>query len=279
MESSISKDLLINLKEKVEWVTNQTLMIHKRAPETRLASSLSAIEIFVSLYYGKILNFDPQSPLGEARDRFIISKGHGSVSMYPILGDLGFFDIEELHNVCKEGSFLGAIPDPIVPGYETINGSLGHGLGVACGCAVALRRKKSNSKVFVLVGDGELYEGANWESAMFAAHHQLDNLTVIVDYNKICMLGHCENVIDFFSLAEKFKAFHWDVEEVDGHSVEEVYLALDKYKTLENKKPKIIVAHTLKGKGVPQLENKSLSHVMGLNSEGVLKLIEEKNGN
>ena len=127
------------LKAKAKSVRIETLKIHKAAPETRVASSLSPIELFVSLYYGKILNFNPKDPRDDARDRFIISKGHGSISMYPLLADLGFFDKAELGNVCKNGSFLGGIPDPVIPGYETVNGSLGHGLGVGCGMAVALK--------------------------------------------------------------------------------------------------------------------------------------------
>lgn len=125
------------LKEKSKFVRCETLKIHKIAPETRVASSLSTIEIFVSLYYGGILNFNPNDPKDDDRDRFIISKGHGSISMYPLLADIGFFDENELNNVCKDGTFLGGIPDPIIPGYETVNGSLGHGLGVGCGIAVA----------------------------------------------------------------------------------------------------------------------------------------------
>ena len=117
------------LRKKAKEIRKETLLIHKRAPETRVASSLSPIEVFVALYYGKVLNFDPKNPLWEGRDRFVISKGHGSISMYPILADLGFFDKSELEKVCRPGSFLGGIPDPIIPGYETINGSLGHGMG------------------------------------------------------------------------------------------------------------------------------------------------------
>ena len=125
-----------NLKEKAHWVWRETLEIHRRAPETRLASSLSSVEIFVALYYGDILRFNPSFPLDEARDRCVISKGHGSICMYPILADLGFFPIHELQKVCHSGGFLGGIPDPVIPGYETVNGSLGHGLGVATGMAL-----------------------------------------------------------------------------------------------------------------------------------------------
>jgi len=160
------------LSEKAKWVWRETLKVHRRAAETRIASSLSPIEIFVALYYGGVLRFDPKKPWAEERDRCIISKGHGSICMYPILADLGFFPMSELERVCVKGGFLGGIPDPVIPGYETVNGSLGHGAGVGTGMALGLKRKKSDRSVFVIVGDGELHEGANWEAFMFASHHK-----------------------------------------------------------------------------------------------------------
>lgn len=182
--------MIINLpylQKKAHWVWQETLAIHRRAPETRIASSLSAVEIFVTLYYGEILKFRAHDPFWPERDRFIISKGHGSISMYPILADLGFFPKDALKTVCQPGSFLGGIPDPVIPGYETINGSLGHGLGVATGIALALKKLNRNESVFVLTGDGELHEGANWEAIMFASQHGLDNLNLIIDNNNISM--------------------------------------------------------------------------------------------
>ena len=151
------------------WVRKETLKIHKITPDTRLASSLSPIEILVSLYYGEILKFNPKNLQWQERDRFIISKPHGAVSIYPILADLGFFDKKELKRVGQNGSLLGGIPDASVPGFETTHGALGHGLGVACGMAIALKRMKSNSKILVLLGDGELYAGSVWEAIMIAS--------------------------------------------------------------------------------------------------------------
>ena len=140
----------LDMKAKAQWVWRETLRIHRRAVETRIASSLSPIEIFVALYYGGVLRFDPAQPLADSRDRCIISKGHGSICMYPILADLGFFGMQELERVCETGGFLGGIPDPVIPGYETVNGSLGHGLGVGSGVAVGLKRKGSDRSVFVI---------------------------------------------------------------------------------------------------------------------------------
>lgn len=264
------------LKSKSKFIRIETLKIHKLAPETRVASSLSPIEIFVSLYYGNILNYNPKNPRDNDRDRFIISKGHGSISMYPLLADLGFFDKSELNKVCQEGTFLGGIPDPIIPGYETINGSLGHGLGVGTGIAVALKTKQKKQNIVVLTGDGELNEGSNWEAIMFAQQHKLDNLTLIIDYNKTSMLDFSKNIIDMNSLNKKFEAFNWEVYEVvDGHDIEEVYNTLKNTISIRNKKPKVVIVNTIKGKGVPFLETNSLSHILSINQDDIDYLIKE----
>ncbi len=264
------------LKSKSKFIRCETLRIHKLAPETRVASSLSPIEIFVSLYYGGILNFNAKDPRDESRDRFIISKGHGSISMYPLLADVGFFDKKEIDNVCTNGSFLGGIPDPIIPGYETVNGSLGHGLGVGCGMAVALKTKQKKQNVIVLTGDGELNEGSNWEAIMFAPQHNLDNFTLIVDYNKVSMLDFSKNIIDLNSLNAKFEAFNWKVYEViDGHDVEEVSTTLKEAINDRDNKPKVVIVNTIKGKGVPFLETHSLSHILSVKPDDIDTLIQE----
>jgi len=195
----------------------EALRIHAIAPETRIASSLSAVEIYTCLFYGGLMHYNPQNPRDPSRDRLIVSKGHGSISLYPILADRGFFDKEELMKVCKSGSFLGGIPDPVIPGYETVNGSLGHGPGVGCGMALALKRLGMKNRVVVVTGDGELHEGAVWEAFMFAAQHQLDNLILIVDDNNRCMLNNTELVVGLAPMADKFRAFGWSANHVDGH--------------------------------------------------------------
>lgn len=267
-----------NELEKIcDWVWRQTLAIHKLAPETRIASSLSPIEIFVSLYYGKVLDFYPKEPLSDQRDRFIISKGHGSISMYPILADLGFFKKEELSRVCKKGSFLGGIPDPIIPGYETVNGSLGHGLGVASGVAIGLKARGKSESVFVLCGDGELHEGACWEAIMLASHKGLDNLNLIVDNNKICMLDHTENIVSLGNLKARLEAFGWHAKEIDGHNVTAVLEALNEMKTQNRRKPKALICNTVKARGLPGLENQPLCHVMNPEQSLLSELLEGKN--
>jgi len=240
----------------------------------RLASSLSPIEIFVALYYGRVLEFEPSEPYAENRDRCIISKGHGSICMYPLLSDLGFFPMEELQRVCQKGSFLGGIPDPVIPGYETVNGSLGHGLGVGTGIALALKRKQALNSVFVIVGDGELHEGSNWEAIMLASQHHLDNLHMIVDSNRISMLGFTDEIVSHGNLAERLTSFGWCCDEVDGHDVECLQTTLSKMKWQQDGKPKALIAHTIKGRGVPGLENAELSHIMNPKPELIDRLLE-----
>lgn len=221
---------------------------------------------------------DPSNPRWDGRDRCIISKGHGSLCMYPILADLGFFPLSELEHIAQEGSFLGGIPDPVIPGYETINGSLGHGAGVACGVALALKRKDMNQDVYVVTGDGELHEGSNWEAFMFAAQNKLDNLNIIVDDNQICMLGATDGIVSHRDLAQKFEAFGWSTREVkDGHSVKDVTEALQDSRKERLGKPKVIIATTRKGNRVPGLENAPLSHVTAIKPELIDDLLGNKN--
>jgi transketolase len=266
----------VNLQQKAQWVWRETLKIHRRAPETRLASSLSVIEIFVALYYGGVLRFDPKHPLSDDRDRCIISKGHGSICMYPILADLGFFSLSELERVCQAGSFLGGIPDPVIPGYETVNGSLGHGLGVAAGVALALKTKQSARHVFVITGDGELHEGANWEAIMFASHHRLDNLHLIVDDNQISMLGHTDDIVSHGQLIERLQAFGWECMQVNGHDVGAVQQSLQTMSSQFRGRPKALIAKTRKGHRVPLLEDAALCHIMNPKPELLDTLLAEE---
>lgn len=266
---------VVGLMEKCQWVRAETLKIHKIAPGIRVASALSCVEILVALHYGNILQCNPKKPYDEERDRFIISKAHGTVSYYPVLADLGYFPKNQLSKVGKSGSILGDIPDNSIPGYETINGSLGHGLGVACGIALALKAKESQRSVYVLLGDGELYEGSVWESIMFASQHKLDNLVLIIDNNKICMLDYCSKIINLEPIEDKLKCFGWEVFSVDGHDIEKLQAVLSKSSCLRSGKPKVVIANTIKGKGVPKLEGDSLCHIRALKPEEIDALTRE----
>lgn len=264
------------LRDRARQVWRETLAIHLSAPETRIASSLSPIEIFVALYDGGILHHVPAEPLHPDRDRLIVSKGHGSICLYPILADRGFFPREELQRVCRQGGILGGIPDPVIPGYETVNGSLGHGLGVGAGMALGTRRMGAARNVFVLCGDGELHEGAMWEAIMFAAHHGLDNLNLIVDDNRIAMLGRTEEMLAHGDLAARLAAFGWDARVVaDGHDIVAVHGELAAMKARREGRPKAVIARTIKGRGLPGIEDMPLSHVMAPRPEDLRRLLGE----
>ena len=266
------------LAEKARMVFEKTLRIHKACPETRLASSLSCIEILVALHYGGVLRFDPKNPLAESRDRFIISKGHGSISFYPILADLGFIDERELFAPCTLESKLKAIPDTLIEGYETTNGSLGHGLGVGAGMALGLALKGSDSRVFVLSGDGELLEGSVWEAVMFAGHHRLSNLFLVVDRNKLCMLGHCEEIVALDPLTAKFEAFGWRAVQTDGHDAAGLARVLRSVREETQDGPVAVVADTVKGRGVERLERDPLCHIRSLGAEEVDRILAARGG-
>jgi transketolase len=214
----------------------------------------------LAVLYGAVLRVDPARPDWPDRDRFILSKGHGAAIVYALLAERGFFPREWLGTYGQDGSRLaGHLTRAGVPGVEVATGSLGHGLAIGCGMALAARRDGRPSRVFVLLSDGECDAGATWEAALFAPHHRLDNLVAIVDYNKIQSFGAVEDVLDLEPLADKWRAFRWATVEIDGHDVGAVRAALQAVPR-EPGRPTAIVAHTVKGKGVSFMENELAWH-------------------
>ena len=251
----------IDLRERADWVRGQVIEMCRMAEGGHAASSLSIVELLVVLYYGKILHYKPTDPHWDERDRFILSKGHGVVALYPILADLGFFPKEELAKMCKPGGMLGSHPDAFVPGIELTTGSLGHGLGVGAGMALGFKMDGLPNKVVVLLGDGECQEGAVWEAAMFAAQHNLDNLTAIIDRNRLSTIDFTEKYLKLEPFSHKWKAFGWNVDLIiDGHSCRAIKRVLKMQ--YDNSKPRVIIANTVKGKGVPEFENNPRAHTM-----------------
>ncbi len=246
----------IELEKKAQWVRRQTLELCVRGDTGHLVSSLSCTDILVALYYGGILRYDPIKPKWDVRDRFIMSKGHGGIALYPILADLGYFPEEELENYGQDGCILGGHPDSNIAGIETITGSLGHGLGIAVGMALSGKLDKKDYKVITLLGDGECYEGSIWESANFAGSHELGNLIAVIDRNGISATDFTENYKRLEPLAEKWEVFGWQVECVDGHSFEQLIYAFD----VMHEKPLVVIANTIKGKGVSFMENQPMCH-------------------
>jgi transketolase len=230
-----------------------------RANASHVGSALSTADILAVLY-GRILRLDPSDPDWSERDRFILSKGHGCSALYAVLAESGYFDVAELETFCTNGSPLaGHATHKDMPGVEVSTGSLGHGLPLATGMALAGKRDGKGYRVFCLLSDGECDEGSTWEPALFAPHHGLDNLVAIVDYNKIQSLGRVEEVIDLDPLSDKWRAFGWAVEEIDGHDIEAVERALADVPLVPGK-PTCVVAHTVKGKGVSYMEDELLWH-------------------
>lgn len=270
----LSEADLAHMRQQVKAVTVACLRHHALVPEARIASNLSLIEILVCLYYGRLLAFSPGRPLWPGRDRLIVSKGHGAVALCRILADLGFQAPAVGGGTVAAGMPEGSIPDCAIPGIETLNGALGHGLGVAAGMAMALRLQNSASRVVVLHGDGELMEGAVWEAVMWAAHHRLGNLIMIVDANKKCMLDTCARTIDLEPLEEKFRAFAWQVDRVDGHDLPGLHAAMAKA-FLPASRPRVLIADTVKGRGIPALERDDRCHVRRLSQSEIERRLTE----
>lgn len=234
-------------------------MMTNRAKSSHVGSSLSMAELLAVLY-AKVLRVKPDDPDWSERDRFILSKGHGCAALYAVLAESGFFPLEWLETFYLNGSRLaGHATHSQVPGVEISTGSLGHGLSIATGMALAAQRDKKTYRVFCLLSDGECDEGSTWEPILFAAHHKLDNLVAMVDYNKIQSLGTVREVLDLEPFADKWRAFNWAVREVDGHNADEVETVLSSV-PFEAGRPSCIVAHTVKGKGVSFMENLLLWH-------------------
>jgi transketolase len=230
-----------------------------RAKSSHVGGGLSMAEILAVLY-GRILKVRPDDPAWPERDRFILSKGHACAGLYAVLAERGFFPLSDLQSFYQDGSrLLGHATHVGVNGVECATGSLGHGLSIACGMALAARSSTPAFRVFAVLSDGECDEGSIWEAALFAGHHRLDNLTVIIDYNRIQSLGATDQVLTLDPLIDKWRAFGWAALEVNGHSVEELSGALSKLPH-EAPRPTCIVAHTIKGKGVSFMENQLLWH-------------------
>jgi len=227
-------------------------MVH-HAGASHIGACLSAADVLAVLYRAA-LRVDPERPDWPDRDRFILSKGHTAAALYAVLAERGFFPVDWLATYCDDGSRLAGHVSHHVPGVDYSTGSLGHGLSIGCGVALSAKRNTRPFRAFVMLGDGECDEGTVWEAAIFAAHHKLDNLVAIVDYNKIQSFGTVKEVLDLDPLADKWSAFGWAVREIDGHDHEQIHDVLTAI-PFQPGRPSVILAHTIKGKGVGFMEN------------------------
>jgi len=251
-------------------------MVH-RVDASHIGGALSVADI-LAVIYGKVLKCDPLNPEWDERDRLIFSKGHCCSSLYAALACTGFFPEEELETFGHNGSPMMTHLSHAVAGVEFSTGSLGHGLPIACGKALAAKRQGKDWRVFAVLSDGEMDEGSTWEAMLFAAQHQLDNLVLVIDYNKIQSLGRVEEIMDLEPLAEKFSAFRWSAHEVDGHHHAQLEKELSAV-PFEKGKPSCLIAHTVKGKGVDFMENTLEWHYRSPNADLLASAIKQLRDN
>ena len=264
----------MNTTELAKTIRLKTLEMTSRGGGSHIASIFSMADIIACLY-GQVMHLDPKDPKWEGRDRFILSKGHAGAAIYVALAERGFFDKAWLDAYYTNGSIMsGHVSHKGVPGVELSTGSLGHGMPVSCGHAYALKQRGSKSRMYCVLSDGECDEGSNWEAFLFAGHHKLSNLVAVVDYNKIQSLASTEETLGLEPFVDKFKAFRWDVVEVDGHNHEELCRALDVDPKAQDK-PRAVIAHTTKGKGVSFMEKTVLWHYRTAKGEEYTKAHDE----
>ena len=252
--------LKIKLDKRAKYLRGLVVRCLLGGGRGHMGSAMSLIEI-LRVIYDDVANINKKNHSKVDRDRIILSKGHGCLALYAILADKGLFSLKELDKASKSKSILGGHPEKHkVKGVEASTGALGHGLPIAVGQALAAKMKKKKYKTYVIVGDGEINEGSVWEAALSASKHKLNNLKVIIDYNKIQSYGFTSEVLDLEPLKNKWKSFGFEVSEVNGHDINELKKNLFKFKKNKKLKPSVTICHTIKGKGFPFAENNPLWH-------------------
>lgn len=255
-------------------VRRSVLHMTHRAKASHVGTSFSMIDLLAVLY-SDILRIDTRRPEWADRDRFVLSKGHGAAGLYATLAERGFFPADWLESYCQDGSALAAhVSHHGVPGVDVSTGSLGHGLSIACGMALAARAKRQDHRVFAMLSDGECDEGSIWEAMLFAPQHGLDNLVAIVDYNKIQSFGTVKEVLDLEPFAAKWRACRWATREIDGHNYAQIHTALSSV-PFERGRPSAIIAHTVKGKGVSFMENQLSWHYRSVDAAELAQALVE----
>ena len=264
----------VTLRALAREVRKDILKMTSEAQSGHPGGAMSAADIIVTLYYYK-MRHNPENPKWEERDRFVLSKGHVCPALYSVLARTGYFPLEKLHEFRRLDGDLQGHPDMHkTPGIEISTGSLGHGIGAAVGMAMGLKLSGSDSKVYCMIGDGEAQEGSVWEASMAASHYNLDNLVVILDNNNLQIDGPVDEVMSIYPAVEKWKAFGWHVVEINGHDFKEIKAALDEADTVKYK-PTMIIAKTVKGKGVSFMENRAEWHGKALPPELLREALKE----
>lgn len=268
-------DSLQELEQKATQLRKDMLQIYGKAGIGHITSGLSCMDFLVALYYGGILKYDPINPQWEERDIFLMSKGHGSTALFPVLADLGFFSRDLLDSCTLDGSEFGLCLNGNIPGTEATTGSLAIGFGMAAGIAKAKKMNRKYEIVVTMLGDGECYEGAVWETALFAGANHLNNLIAVVDRNHLCITDFTENLIPLEPYDDKWKAFGWDVKHIDGHNIKEILDAFKNVHSYPRKNPLVIIGDTIKGNGVDFIENRPLMHGIAVTGKELKKALEE----
>jgi transketolase len=264
---------ILNYKEIANETRKIVLRLIYQAQTSHIGSNFSCIDILTVLY--SIANIDKD--LKEDRDRIVISKGWVAATVYALLAKKGIIPEEDLETYCENGSKYIGLAEPYVRGIEAAGGSMGFGLPFGVGFALAKKLKKEKGKAFILMSDGEMDCGTTWESALISAHHKLDNLTVVVDFNGLQAMGKVKEILDIEPLKDKWEAFGWEVREIDGHNFEEIERSLTA-PSLQKEKPIVIIAKTIKGKGVSFMEEKNLYHYKAPSDEEYQMALKELNG-
>lgn len=263
------------LAEKARLIRSHALRMSSKGKAPHVGSALSCVDILVALYF-RVARVGPHTCADPDRDRVILSKGHASAALYACLAERGFLSVSQLDTYCADGSLLAEHPSRgTIPGVEVTTGSLGHGLGLGAGIALAARMRRSDARVFVVLSDGECNEGSIWEAAIWAPRRNLGNLNAIVDFNKLQATGRSEEITQLAPLREKWEAFGWDAVEIDGHDQRELLLALE---APPGARPRAIVAHTIKGRGVSFMEGNLEWHYRPPSEDELRRALAEVRG-
>ena len=272
MSAIDEKDIKL-LADKAKQLRRLIIKMLAQAGSGHPGGSLSAADIITCLYF-KVMRYNPKEPNWPERDRFHMSKGHCCPALYAALSEAGYFPLEHLWTLRKFGSLLQGHPDRRTPGVEVASGSLGQGLSVALGMTLSGRIDKKNYRVYCLMGDGEIQEGNIWEAAMACAHYKCDELCAVLDYNGFQIDGCIKEIMNLEPLVDKWRSFGWHTIEIDGHNIKEILNAFEEAKTIKGK-PSIIIAHTIKGKGVSFMENVLDFHGRAPTKEEAEKALKE----
>ncbi len=256
-------------------IRKRILKVAYKGRAGHIATSLSAVEILVELYFDQLLRYDAKKPDWKERDRFVLSKGHGSLLLYNILAKAGYFSFSELESFCQPGTKFGSHPTIAIPGVEASTGALGHGYSYAIGVAMAAKISEQDHLVYALLGDGECQEGSVWEGAASVINYPLNNLVTIIDFNRLQATNYVENIMNAGDFRKKWEAWGFDVLEIDGHNLKEVHDALYIDRTNLPSKPRVVIANTVKGKGIPLMENNPQWHSRIPTEAELCQILEE----